>query len=446
MRREGLGHVDDTSEHEGRRGLSLRSLCLAGAATMLLGFGGLGGWAAVAQLESAVPASGTLVVQSKRKTVSLLESGILRELLVAEGDRVEAGQALLRLDDGQARAAVKQARARLISAEARVARLVAELGEEERFVIPEALRRAGEDDTIAPLLAAETALFEARKASFEGAVAVQARRIAQLEQQITALKAQSAAHGARLGFIRQELRGVNDLLARGFATRTRALELQRAEAQLVGEIGELEARAAEAGQAIAQAEHEMLNLRTTRRNEAAREMQDAVGQVAEGRARLAAAEDILRRTVVLAPEPGTVTDLRFFTAGSSIVAGQPVLDIVPVDDVLLVEAAANPADVERLTPGAPVNVRLVGFSHRRMPPLPGHLVYVGADRQVNGRGDTFFLLRAMLDEGALANLPPGIVLTPGMPADVLVIGRARSALDYLLSPILDSLRRAMREE
>jgi HlyD family secretion protein len=428
------------------RRTSLRRLALAGVATMVLGFGGLGGWAAVAKLESAVPASGTLVVQSKRKTVSLLESGILRDLLVAEGERVSAGQVLFRLDDGQARAAVKQARARLIGAQARVARLAAELDEKEAFDPPEALRAASADDIAAPLLAAEAALFEARRASFEGAVAVQQRRIAQLEQQIAAFRAQGAAHSARLSLLRQELRGVNELLARGFATRTRALELQRAEAQLVGEIGELDARAAEAGQAIAQAEHEMLNLRTTRRNEAAREMQEAVALVAEGLARLAAAEDLLGRTIVVAPEPGVVTDLRFFTAGSSIVAGQPVLDIVPADDGLLVEAAVNPADVERLVPGARVNVRLIGFSHRRVPPLPGHLVYVGADRQANARGEAFFLLRATLDEGALAALPQGVTLSPGMPADVLVIGAERTALDYLLSPILDSVRRAMREE
>jgi len=428
------------------RQTSLGRLALAGVATMLLGFGGLGGWAAVAKLESAVPASGTLVVQSKRKTVSLLESGILRELLVSEGERVSAGQVLFRLDDGQARAAVKQARARLIGAQARVARLAAELDEKEAFDLPEALRAEAADDIAAPLLAAEAALFEARRASFDGAVAVQQRRIAQLEQQIAAFRAQGAAHGARLSLLRQELRGVNELLARGFATRTRALELQRAEAQLVGEIGELDARAAEAGQAIAQAEHEMLNLRTTRRNEAAREMQEAVALVAEGLARLAAAEDILSRTIVVAPEAGVVTDLRFFTAGSSIVAGQPVLDIVPADDGLLVEAAVNPADVERLVPGARVNVRLIGFSHRRVPPLPGHLVYVGADRQANARGEAFFLLRATLDEGALAALPRGITLSPGMPADVLVIGAERTALDYLLSPILDSVRRAMREE
>jgi HlyD family secretion protein len=436
----------DTAEPPLPRAPSLRRLALAGVATMVLGFGGLGGWAAMARLESAVPASGNLVVQSKRKTVSLLESGILRDLLVAEGDRVEGGQPLLQLDDAQARAMVAQARARLIGAEARVARLAAELGEEETLRLPPALLALGADDTVAPLLAAEKALFEARRASFEGSVAVQERRIAQLQQQIAALNAQGSAFTARLGLIRQELRGVNDLLARGFATRTRALELQRSEAQLVGEIGERDARAAEAGQAIAQAEHEMLNLRTTRRNEAAREMQDAVSQVAEGRARLAAAEDILRRTVVLAPEPGVVTDLRFFTAGSSIGAGQPVLDIVPADDTLLVEAAINPGDIERLRIGARVNVRLTGFSHRRVPPLPGHLIYVGADRQVSAKGETFFLLRATLDEGALGALPEGVSLSPGMPADVLVIGAERTALDYLLSPILDSVRRAMREE
>jgi len=425
---------------------SFRRLVLAGIATMVVGFGGLGAWGAVARLESAVPASGTLVVQSKRKTVSLLDSGILREVLAVEGQRVVAGQTLLRLDDAQARAAVKQARARLLGAEARVARLAAELEDREYVVIPDALREAARDEAIAPLLAAEAALFEARRASYEGARAVQERRIAQLEQQIAALRAQGAAHGQRLSLLRQELRGVNELLARGFATRTRALEMQRAEAQLVGEIGELEARAAEAGQAIAQAEHELLNLHTTRRTEAAREMQDAVAQVAEGRARLAAAEDLLARTIVRAPDDGVVTDLRFFTAGSSIGAGQPVLDIVPADDSLIIEAAINPGDVERVRIGARVNVRLTGFSHRRVPPLPGALVYVGADRQVNARGEAFFLLRATLDEAALRGVGGGIVLAPGMPADVLVIGTARTALDYVLSPILDSVRRAMREE
>lgn len=431
---------------ESPAGPSLRRLALAGLAVMVLGAGGLIGWAALATLDSAVPAAGQLVVQSKRKTVSLLESGILRELNVVEGQRVAAGEVLLRLDDAQPRATLAQAAARVVGAEARVARLRAEMEDDVAPSFPESFGPGIDTAMVAPLLAAEVALFRARREAYEGAVAVQQRRIAQLEQQIAAHEAQAAAHRTRLDLVQQELRGVNDLLARGFATRTRALEMQRMVAELEGEIGELDARSAEARQAIAQAELEILNLRTTRRNEAAREMQEAVARLAEGRAQLASAQDLLRRTVVVSPDAGTVTDLRFFTPGSSIVAGQPVMDIVPVDDSLVIEAAVSPADIERVSPGQKVNVRLTGFSHRRVPPLTGELIYAGADRQVNARGEPFFLVRARLDPGVERRLPEGVSLAPGMPADVLIVGSARVALDYLLSPILDGMRRAMREE
>jgi len=425
---------------------SLRRLTAAGLAVLVLGAGGLLGWAAVSRLDSAVPGAGQLVVQSKRKTVTLLESGILRELKVREGDRVQAGQPVLLLDDAQPRALVAQAAARVVGAEARIARLRAEIDDADAPSFPAQFGPGIDLDLAAPLIAAEAALFIARREGYEGAVAVQRRKIAQLEQQIVANRAQADANGRRLALVQQELRGVNDLLSRGFATRTRALELQRFAAELEGEMGEFAARAAEAGQAIAQAELEVINLRTTRRNEAAREMQDAVAQLADARAQIASAQDLLRRTIVLAPEEGTITDLRFFTPGSSIVAGQPVLDLVPVDDSLLVEAAIPPGDIERVAPGQNVNVRLTGFSHRRVPPLPGTLIHVGADRQLNARGDAFFLIRAVLDADATRLLPSGVSLTPGMPADVLVLGTPRTALDYFLSPILDSLRHAMREE
>lgn len=431
---------------ESPAGPSLRRLALTGLAVMVLGAGGLIGWAALATLDSAVPAAGQLVVQSKRKTVSLLESGILRELNVVEGQRVAAGEVLLRLDDAQPRATLAQAAARVVGAEARVARLRAEMEDREAPVFPDTFGAGTDPAMAASLLAAEEALFRARREAYEGAVAVQQRRIAQLEQQIAAHEAQAHAYRTRLGLVQQELRGVNDLLARGFATRTRALEMQRMVAELEGEVGELEARSAEARQAIAQAELEILNLRTTRRNEAAREMQDAVARLAEGRAQLASAQDLLRRTVIVSPDAGTVTDLRFFTPGSSIVAGQPVMDIVPIADSLVIEAAVSPADIERVSPGQKVNVRLTGFSHRRVPPLTGELIYAGADRQVNAQGEPFFLVRARLDPGAERRLPEGVSLAPGMPADVLIVGSARVALDYLLSPILDGMRRAMREE
>jgi len=423
---------------------SLRRLTLATLAVIVLGFGSMIGWASVARLDGATPAGGSLVTETRRQTVSLLESGILRELLVREGDEVRGGEALLRLDDTQARAQAGQARARLLGATARAARLRAELADAPHVTFPVEVMHALDDPAIAAVAQAEAQLFETRRAALEATIAVQRRRIAQLEEQIGALSAQRTAFGTRLALTQEELRAVNTLLASGFATRNRALELRRTEAQLQGEIGELAGREAEARQAIAQTELEILGLANARRSEAARELQDAVNQIAEALERQRAAQDFLSRSVVLAPEAGTVTDLRFFTTGSSIIAGQPVLDIVPRGASLAVEAALRPTDIERVAVGQRVNVRITAFSHRRVPPLPGRLTYVGADRQVNARGEPFFLVRAELDADALALLD-GAVLAPGMPADMLVLQGERRAIDFFLGPLLDSMRRSMRE-
>jgi len=421
-------------------------LALASLLTMLLGFGGLLGWAAAARLESAVPAAGSIVSKGKRKTVSLLEPGILRSLAVREGEAVAAGQVLLLLDDSQARSQVEQALIRIVSAEARAVRLQAEMAEAPQLVFPAALRAQAPEAIAAPLLAAETTLFASRREAYLGAAEVQRRRIAQLRQQASASRAQIQATTTRLHLLRQEHGGVRELLASGYATRNRAMELQRNIAELEGNGGALEAKLAEIQQAIAQAELELLNLGVIRRNEAALDLQAAVTELADGRARLAAAEEVLRRAVVTAPETGVVTDLRFFTPGSSITAGQPVLDIVPQADELLAEAAVSPLEIERVALGQPTNLRLTAFPHRRVPPLPGEVVYVGADRQVNTQGQPFFLVRARLDPAAVAALPPDVVLAPGMPTDLLILGRARSPLDYFLSPLFDSMRHALREE
>lgn len=423
---------------------SLRRLVLATLGVVVVGFGGLLGWAMLARLDGAAPAGGTLVTQTRRQTISLLDSGILRDLLVREGDEVASGQVLLRLDDTQARAQLGQARARLLGASARAARLRAELADAPHASFPVEVMQALDDPAILAVAQAEAQLFEARRDALDGTAAVQRRRIAQLKEQISALGAQRTAFATRLALTQEELRAVNTLLASGFATRNRALELRRTEAQLQGEIGELAAREAEARQAIAQTELEIISLANARRSEAARELQDAVNQIAEALERQRAAEDFLARSVVTAPEAGTVTDLRFFTTGSSIVAGQPVLDIVPRHAPLAVEAALRPADVERVAVGQRVNVRITAFSHRRVPPLPGRLIYVGADRQINARGEPYFLVRAALDPLA-EPLLDGVALAPGMPADVLVLLGERRAIDFLLSPLLDGMRRAMRE-
>ena len=424
---------------------SLRRIALVALLTVLFGFGGLGAWAFTARLDRAVLASGTVVVQGKRKTISLLESGILKEMLVREGQRVALGQPLLRLDDTQASAAAGQARARLWAASARVARLRAEQEGAAQVAFPaDLLATALADASVAGFVEAERQLFAARWRSLDGTVQVLERRILQGRAQIESLVAQARASAVQSSLTQDELQGVNRLLAAGFATRTRAMELQRRDAELRGALALLNGREAEAREAIAQAEAEIVSLRQTRLAETAGSLQETRAQFAEAAERMRAAEDLLARAVVAAPEDGVVSDVRFVTPGGTIGAGQPVLDIVPQEDLLVIEAQVSPYDAEGLHPGQPANVRLSAFNARRVPPVPGRLTYVSADRQLNQQGEPLFLVRVLLDAEALEGLRLPTVLTPGMPAEVHIIRGERRAIDYLASPLLDAMRRSMR--
>ena len=424
---------------------SLRRIALVALLTVLLGFGGLGAWAFIARLDRAVLASGTVVVQGKRKTISLLESAILRELLVREGDRVTVGQPLLRLDDTQASAAAGQSRARLWAASARVARLSAEQNDASAVAFPaDLLAVAASDPSVAGFVEAERRLFAARAQSLDGSINVLRRRISQQRAQIEALIAQAQASAVQARLTRDELDGVNRLLAAGFATRTRAMELQRREAELRGSLAQLSGREAEAREAISQAEAEIASLRQVRLAEIAASLQETRGQLAESAERMRAAEDLLARAVVTAPEGGAVSDVRFNTPGGTIGAGQPVLDIVPQEDTLVIEAQVSPMDAEGLHPGQAASVRLSAFNARRVPPVPGRLTYVSADRQLSPQGDPLFLVRVLLDADALAGLRLTAPLTPGMPAEVHIIRGERRAIDYLAAPLLDAMRRSMR--
>ncbi|WP_270934832.1 HlyD family type I secretion periplasmic adaptor subunit [Falsiroseomonas oryzae] len=424
---------------------SLRRIALASVFSLVVGMGGLLGWAAATPIERAVVANGALVAEGRRKTIQLLEPGLLRELLVREGERVAAGQPLLRLDVTQADALANQARVQRWTAAARLARLRAEQQDLREMELPEALlTAAAAEPMIATLLADEQRLFAARWLALDGQLAVQEARLAQLQEQLAAAQAQRAAFATRLRATREELAGVNQLLARGFATRTRQLELQRAEAEFLGSMGQFAAQEAQTRQAIAQAELERGTLMLNRRSEVSRDLQDAQAQLADATERLRAAEDLLARREVVAPEDGIVTDIRFVTPGSSIGAGQPVLDLVPLDDRLVVETQIALTDIEQVHVGSRVNVRLTAFRQRETPLIEGRISYVAADRQQDQRGASFFVVRAELDADSLA-AARGVQLAPGMPAETFILGERRSALDYLVRPVQDSLRRAMRD-
>lgn len=423
----------------------MRHVVIGSVLVLAIGVGGLVGWAAATPLERAVIGSGTLIAEGRRKTITLLEPGILREVLVREGERVAEGQPVLRLDTTLAEAAAQQAQAFYWGQLVRVARLQAEGAGDRRLVMPEpAVAAAAASPAIAGVVEAERRLFAARWAAFEGAIGVQRTRISQLEQQMGATAALRTSAATRLRATREELAGVSQLVASGFATRTRQWELQRGEADLLGQLGQHVAQEAQTREQIAQAEAEMSNLALNRQQEVARELQEAQGMLADAEQRMRGALDILSRREVLAPEAGTVTDLRFFTPGSSIGAGQPILDLVPLDDRVVAETRVALTDIEQVRHGQPARLRLSAYRTTEVPLLEGRVVYVSADRRVDGQGTGFFVARVEIDPDALAALP-SVALAPGMPVEAYLLGERRTALDYVFRPLRDSLRRSLRD-
>jgi HlyD family secretion protein len=424
---------------------SLRRIALASTLCLVVGLGGLLGWAAATPIESAVVTTGMLVAEGRRKTIQLLEPGLLRELLVREGEAVAAGQPLLRLDVTQADAQANQARTQRWAAAARLARLRAEQRDAREMTIPEVLGAAAAGESmVAALVQDERRLFEARWMALDGMLAVQDAKAAQMQEQIAAAQAQRTAFAARLRATREELAGVNQLLARGFATRTRKLELQRSEAEFLGSLGQFAAQEAQARQAMTQAELEKGTLLLNRHSEISRDLQETQAQLSDATERLRSAEDLLSRREVVAPEDGVVTDIRHVTPGSSIGAGQPVMDLVPRDDRLVVETHVALNDIEQVQAGSRANIRLTAFRQRETPLIPGRIIYVSADRQQDQRGQSFFVVRAELDAQALA-AAGGLSIAAGMPAEAFILGERRTALDYLLRPVRDSLRRSLRD-
>lgn len=423
----------------------VRRVMAAALLLLLVGFGGLLLWAAITPIERAVVARGALVAEGRRKSIMLSEPGILQQLLVREGQRVEAGQVLARLDPTVAEASAAQARAALRTAAVRVARLRAEQADARRFDIPpDILAAARTDAALAAIVAAEQRLFSARWEAFDGNIGVYERRIAVVRQQLQAAGAQRASAASRLSSLRADLAGQRPLAQQGFALMSRVRELERLEAQTLGDMNSYAAQEAQYRAAIAQGELELSAFRLTRAQDIARELQEQQQAMVDAEQRVLAAENVRARRDLVAPEPGIVTDIRFVTPGSSITDGQPVLDLLPVDDRLIVEVRVPPSDVEQLSLGKPINVRLAALRMRTTPLLHGRLTYVSADQQTDPQGVAYFLARGEMDQGELARIP-GLTLNAGMPVEVFVLGETRSALSYLVAPIRDSMRRALRD-
>jgi HlyD family type I secretion membrane fusion protein len=422
-----------------------RAAVLGGFATILLTFGGLGTWAMTARLDSAVMASGVVVVETNRRDVQHLDGGIVSELLAREGSVVTAGDTLLRLDPTRPQAALAIIQGQMDGAKGLKARLQAELEDLEAIAFPPELMARRDVTSVRELMVGQAVIFAARQGALRGQVSILRQRIAQLQEQIVGLQAQERARERQIQLIQDELQGIRHLYERGLAPRTRLLALERELARLLGEQGEHLASMARTSQAVGETELQILHALTTAREESAKALQEIQNRILELQERLIAAEDVMRRTEIRAPVNGTVVGLETHTVGGVVQPGRTIMQIVPTLEVLTVEAQVNALDVDGLSPGMATTVTFPGFPQRSLPILTGVLVHVSADRFVEERtGAPYFKVRLVLDEESLEQVAARRIV-PGMPVEITIATGSRTALRYLIDPIAAALSHAMRE-
>jgi HlyD family secretion protein/epimerase transport system membrane fusion protein len=397
-------------------------------------------------LDSAALAPGRVTVASNRKTIQHLEGGIVKNLLVKEGDAVAGGQILIQLDDTQSRARLELLLGRYDKLLATEARLKAEqaFAAGIKFPVPLILRR--DQPQVVKLLDAEKALFESRRRSIEGRIRIFHKRIDQLNNEISGLEAQVAAKEEQFVLVEDERASFEVLFQKGYVSKVRLLALKREEAKLKGDRGEHLSLITKARQRIGETELEIIDLKNNTLNQVVSGLRDTQAELVEVSERLKAAEDILVRSDIRAPQAGVVMGLNVHTEAGVIAPGQRLLDIVPEDDTLVIEAQVTPNDIDVVYAGLPAQVRLTAFKQRNTPMLEGKLTRVSADSFTDERsGASYFLARVAIDAAELKKLD-GRELYPGMGAEVMIKTGKRTTMDYILAPLTDSLRQAFRED
>jgi HlyD family secretion protein len=304
---------------------------------------------------------------------------------------------------------------------------------------------AADDPAIRLIIAGQTKIFETRRSVLDSKAALIRQRIAQVQEEIVGLRAQEVAARKRIGLLGQEIVGIRELVNKGFVPKPRLLALEREQVESEGRQGELIAQIARARQTIAEAEINIFSLQNDSQNEIAQALRDTQNQIHDLTEQIQAASHVLTRTEVRAPEPGVVTDLRIHTPGGVLAAGQPLLDLVPQNDRLIVTAQVRPEDIDLVRPGLFAHVHLIPYRQRRTPPVDGTVVHVSADHLVDAKtGQPYFLARIEVDETMLRSLEE-VELVPGMPAEVMIKTGKSTVAFYALAPILDSFNRAFRE-
>ncbi len=408
---------------------------------------GIGVWFALAPLAGAVIAPGFIKVDMNRKTVQHQEGGLVSEILVRDGSHVKAGQTLLVLRDVRVDSSQDLLTTQLDSELAKAARLRAEQLLARNVTFPRELTDRSAETRVAELIARETALFEARMNALNeqtGLIRSQARETA---KEIEARSRQLAADESAIQLQKDELNANTALLDKGFVSKTRLLGLKRSLSEYEAHLGENQADLAQARQKVVELELKAASLRNSFAQEAASELKQTTAQIFDLQERLRPSADASVRQNVTAPISGEVVDLKVTTVGAVIGPRDPILEILPENPDLIIEARIRTEDINYVRNGADADVRLIAFKQRITPVVEGKVVYVSADRLLDKTSPSslpYYAVHVRVTPEALKSAGD-LTLQAGMPAEVFIKSTSRTALQYLFDPISSYLRRSMRE-
>jgi HlyD family secretion protein len=423
----------------------LRQSAVAGVAMIALFGGTIGLWAATSTLSGAVIAGGQFVVDTSVKKIQHSTGGIVGELKVKEGDRVSQGDLLVRLDETMTRANMLVVSKQLDEYIGRQARLEAERDGASAVPTPEEFAGRLNDSAVQKIMSSERTLFDARRASRDAQKDQLKKRITQSRDEITGLKAQQQAKVREAELIVEELKGVRELYQKNLVQLPRLNALERDAASIEGQRGQLIASVAQAESRIAETEFQIIQIDEQMRAEAMQELRDIQGKVAEYTERKVAAEDQLKRIDIRAPSDGYVHQLNVHTIGGVISPAEPVMNIVPVNDKLELEARVLPNEIDQVKIGQKSTVKVHASNARNMPDLHGSVSRISADVSKDQQtGATFYTIRIELPQDELKKLG-NLHLIAGMQAEVFVEVNERTPFEYFFKPMQEQIARAFRE-
>ncbi|MCJ9700910.1 HlyD family type I secretion periplasmic adaptor subunit [Bradyrhizobium sp. SHOUNA76] len=425
---------------------SIRRVALAGWLIIAIFFGGFGTWALTAPLNGAVVANAIIKVDGNRKSVQHLDGGIVRELHVREGERVLAGDLLIVLDDTQVRAEYEVLTQQYAVLRATEVRLLTELDHGSELTMPADLRARSDDPYFKSVWTGQLNQFDSRRASLDGQRSVIREKINQLGSQIVGAEAQVKAFTDQINSVRNEAKDLAPLVERGLITRPRILQLERTAYGLEGQIADTKAGIAKARQAIAEQEQQIAQLDNDRMTDVTKDLRDTQARLLEVIPKALSAKSVLGRMEIRAPYTGRVVGLTVFAVGGVIQRGDKILDIVPAEDALTIEAQVAVEDISDVHPNMRAEVHLTAYKQRIVPIIHGDVIQVSADRLTDPKTNApYYTAFVRIDQGELADMP-NIRLYPGMPAIVMIPTVQRTAFDYIVGPLAMSFNQSFRQK